>query len=107
MGAKRSVVLIAVTVVLSGCVRGWIYTDTVEPYCTDMRRTELPPKASSSGIKSVTIPRIPGARTEWDSNAIGDAAKAGGIEELHFCDRKLFSLIGGLWKRDTIVVYGK
>lgn len=91
----------------SGCSYGWIYTDTVEPLCTNMQSTVAEGNESTLGLKEVTLPRIPGARTMWSSNAIGDAARAAGIETVYYCDRKRFSLLGGIWGQDSVVVYGK
>lgn len=95
------------SVFLSSCIRGYLYTNTVEPYCTDMQSTPRAERRSDSGIMSVAIPRLPGARTVWSSNAIGDAAKQAGIKEVYYCDLKRFSVLGGIYGSESLVVYGK
>jgi hypothetical protein len=92
---------------LTGCTVGWVYTDTVEPYCADMDSTPVSQKSSGSSIKTFNIPRVPGARMIWSSNAIADAAAKEGIQTVQFCDKKRFSILGGLWGKESIVVYGQ
>ncbi len=72
-----------------------------------MEDTPVSSSSGSSGLKSISIPRIPGARTLWSSNAIADAATREGITQIHYCDRKVFSVLGGIWGSDSIVVYGE
>lgn len=72
-----------------------------------MNHTASSGKESTARLKQISIPRVPGARTVWSSNAIGVAAKEGGIEKIHFCDKKRFSVLGGLWGTDAVVVYGE
>ena len=86
---------------------GWIYTDTVTPYCIDMEGTPVSGEGQTLSLKSVSIPRVPGARAMWSSNAIGEIAKENGISRIHYCDRETFSVIGGLWYTDALVVYGE
>lgn len=90
---------------LTAC--GWIYTDTIEPYCIDMEGTPVEGEGKRLSLKSVSVPRVPGARAMWSSNAIGEIAAAHGIERVHYCDRHKFSVVGGLWYRDEIVLYGE
>lgn len=112
-GSKRvywhvQILLLSImSVFLSGCIRGYLYTNTVEPYCTDMQSAPRAERRSDSGIMSVAIPRLPGARTVWSSNAIGDAAKQAGIKEVYYCDLKRFSVLGGIYGSESLVVYGK
>lgn len=103
----RATLFLVLSFTVSGCVRGWIYTDTVEPYCVDMEETPFSGGDARSGLKGISIPRVPGARVVWSSSAIGDAALEQGISTVHYCDRKVFSVIGGLWSSETIVVYGE
>lgn len=98
--------LLLIVFSLGGCY-GWIYTNTVEPYCLDMDATSTAGASTSSSLKQVAIPRIPGARAMWSSNAIGDAVKKEGITKIHYCDKKTFRILGGLWGSDAIIVYGE
>jgi hypothetical protein len=103
----RILSLSMISILLTGCIRGYLYTNTVEPYCTDMQSTPRAHSRSDSGIVSVSIPRLPGARTVWSSNAIGDAAKQAGIKEVYYCDLKRFSVLGGIYGSESLVVYGR
>jgi len=91
--------------VLSGC--GYIYTNTVTPLCTDMRNTPASDKLGVGMQKNVNIPRVPGTTISWSSNAIIEAAHRAGLSKVHYCDLKRFSVLGGLWRSETIVVYGE
>ncbi len=42
----------------------------------------------------------------WDDNAIGEIAKRGGIETIHYADLETRSYILGFWTRHTVHVYG-
>ncbi len=71
-----------------------------------MRSTPLGETQSQADIKQISIPRVPGGRVLWDSNTIASAAEEAGIKTVQFCDRHQFSVLGGLWAQDAIVVYG-
>jgi hypothetical protein len=64
-------------------------------------------KSSLAGLKSISIPRVPGAKTVWSSNSIYDAAKASNLKTVEYCDRKVFSILNGIWGTDEIIVYGR
>ncbi len=86
---------------------GWLYTDTVTPLCTNMKGTHIGEQSSRSKMKEISIPRLPGARLRWSSKAIGDAAREQGIEEIYYCDLKVFRVLGGIWGSEAVVVYGR
>ena len=104
MASKLSFIFIFI---LSGCSTGFLYTNVTTPYCTDMQENLSEGKDSRSSLKQFSIPTVPGSRTIWSSNSIADAAKKEGIEVIQYCDRKKFSILGGIWGSDSIVVYGK
>lgn len=64
-------------------------------------------ESGTSGLKRINIPRVPGARTVWSSNAIYDAAKKQGLKTVEYCDRKQFSILNGIYGTDEIIVYGR
>jgi hypothetical protein len=64
-------------------------------------------RSSSAGLRQFSIPRVPGSRAVWSSNALADAVKENNIKEIYYCDREQFSILGGVWGNDTVVVYGK
>ena len=48
-----------------------------------------------------------GLRTQWGSRAIGDAALTAGLETVDYADIRTMSILGGMWRKDAIVVYGR
>jgi hypothetical protein len=105
---------LAVTALLFGVVgcafpaRGLVYTDTVQPLCQDLRGTTLGSKSADGSSKRIQIPTTRFDITaEWDSRAIGDIAKEHGISTVNGCDSRIQSLLMGLWRKDTVIVYGE
>lgn len=103
--------LTALILVASGCAfpaRGFVYTDTVQPLCQDLRGTILGSKSADGSSKRIQIPTTRFDITaEWDTRAIGDIAKENGISTVYGCDSRIQSLLMGLWRKDTVIVYGE
>lgn len=96
---------------LAGCsprARGIIYSDTVQPLCKDLRGTTLGSKTGDGSSKRLQIPTTRlDITAEWDSRAIGDIAKEHGMQTVYACDTRVESVLLGLWRRDTVIVYGE
>ena len=93
-----------------GCApaKGWLYTDTVEPFCTNMHNTPVGERVGVANTKQLKIPYLaPGLTAVWSSNALADAARNAGITKLQYCDLYTWSLLGGIWQQDNIIVYGE
>ncbi|MCC5794240.1 MAG: hypothetical protein JJT85_05825 [Chromatiales bacterium] len=100
--------LAASLLLLGGCTTpGFIYTDVTVPLTVDMQET---PRATTQGRGSQVTIREPitriGVRAEWDGFAIGRAARETGIDVVYYADLRRQSVLGGLWGRTTVVVYG-
>lgn len=80
----------------SGCV----YTNVVVPLDTDLDRTELGSKVGESSSESVLW------LLAWGDGGTQAAAKEAGITTLRHADRRIFSLLFGLYYRQTTIVYG-
>lgn len=97
--------------VLSGCSRiprGLLYTDIVEPLCTDARGSTLGSRSARGDTKTIEIPLTQlNLSAEWDSRAIGDAAKKAGLNTIHSCDLRREYYIIGIWRRERVLVYGE
>lgn len=92
----------------SGCVYGLLYTSIDEPLVTNMNSTPRGVQAVNGDTHMVSIPlTVPGLSAEWDSRAIGDAAKNAGLSEVYYADLHTFSVLGGVWQEQTVQVYGK
>lgn len=101
-------VFIFMSALLSGCAPGFVYTDIVRPGCVDLRGTPLGEKTVKGGAFRVEIPtsRID-LTAEWDSRAIGDIAKKNGISTVNSCDERILSFLGGIFRKEEIIVYGE
>ncbi len=92
----------------AGCVSGFIYTNVTEPLSTDMDKTPRGEKTFSIDTKELKEPFTGfGLSAEWDSRAIGDAARRGGMEIVFFADLQTISILNGLWKQQIVRVRGK
>jgi hypothetical protein len=107
---KRSFAVIIIALLCAGCgriSRGLLYTDQIRPLCVDFRGTGLGERTSSGATKVIDLPltRVD-LSLHWDSRAIGDIARAHGIETVYGCDLRTESYLLGLWRRDEVLVYG-
>jgi hypothetical protein len=88
--------------------RGVLYTDTIQPLCTDARGTSLGARSASGSSKRLEIPttRVD-ISAEWDSRAIGDIAREHGMQTVYGCDSRRQSFLLGLWRKDEVIIYGE
>jgi hypothetical protein len=83
---------------------GLLYTHTVRPLTRHRDAVDVAPAgAASKNMKQIQFSY---ASILWDDNAIGEIAKKGGIETIHYADLETRSYILGLWTRHTVHVYG-
>ncbi len=101
--------LFALLILCSSCAArgGYIYTNVVKPFCKDMRSTKVGTKTGKGAFHQIKIPTSNvDLTTQWNSKAIGDIAKANNIETVYFCDQKVVSILGGIYKKEQIIIYG-
>lgn len=103
-----SLVLLALS---TGCgfgPRGFVYTDMTYPLVTNMERTPVGSKEARISTKKIKEP-VSGLNVsvEWNSRAIGDAARQAGMERIYYADLHTISVLGGLWEEREIVVVGE
>jgi hypothetical protein len=91
-----------------GCTPGFIYTDITTPLVVNMDETPSANSTGRSDTKHIELPAS-GIRisAEWDSRAIGDAARQAGLETVHFADLQTISVLGGIWEQQRIHVWGE
>jgi hypothetical protein len=101
------VILGLVTIMQCGCTTGFIYTDTISPYCTNMRGSSMGTISSKSGTKQISIPvgRID-LTAIWSTRGLHDTATLANLKQIHGCDERIFSLLGGIWRKEEIIIYG-
>lgn len=105
---KNKLLLICFILVCNACAgHGLIYTNVTDPECTDMRSTKVGSKVARGKTIRVEIPtsRV-NLTAEWNTRAIGDVAKKNKFSKIYFCDKKTFSIFGGLYRQEEIIVYG-
>ena len=95
-------------VICSGCMKGFIYTNSTVPLVINMNNTSV---GNTSAVISSKQFREPvsglGISAEWNSRAIGDAAKHSDLTQINFADIHTFSIFGGRWKKQTVQVWGE
>ncbi len=97
-------VLIIIVFMTTGCVTtGLIYTHVTSPLDTNMSQTPSGTNEAEGDIKEITFYNI---SVLWDSTAIGDIAKANGMETVYYADVESLSVFG-IWNQSTVHIYGK
>ena len=43
---------------------------------------------------------------DWDTNALAEAARAGGITTMYYADEEVVSILFGIWQQRWAIVYG-
>ena len=89
---------------LSGCLRGAIYTHTLQPYTTDLGDT---PVVAGPGVRSsLKQLRYSWLDVRWNNNAIGRIAKDQGLETAYYADVEVIRVLG-IWTQVYVRVYGE
>ena len=95
-------------VICSGCMKGLIYTNSTVPLVINMNNTAVGNKSAAISSKQLKEPVSGlGISAEWNSRAIGDAAKHSDLTQINFADIHTFSIFGGIWKKQTVQVWGE
>ena len=84
------------SVFASGCV----FTDVKIPLDVNLEETKLGSKTGESSTQSVLW------LVAWGDSGTQAAAREGGIATILHADQKIFSILFGLYSRQTTVVYG-
>ncbi len=92
----RSVVLLSVALFSTGC----LYTDIQMPMDKNFDKTELGVKEGESESHTVLY------LVSWGDSGTKAAAKDGDVKVIRHADRKVFSILFGLYTKLTTVVYG-
>ena len=95
---------VLVSVLLSGCGLGLLYTHTVKPLGANMHSTEMAKTSGQGDIKRIAIQ---GISVTWGDSALGDIAREKGLTELYYADRETLFVMFGIWHQETIHLYGR
>ncbi|MBE9536380.1 MAG: hypothetical protein IMF07_04295 [Proteobacteria bacterium] len=114
MPRAKFFILVFLSTILFACSSGpigLIYTNTTLPLTTNMKKTPRGKKLVVLGTKHINIE---GLAAEWDSRAIGDAAKRGNLrlnmaslKKVYYADINKVSIFLGMWKKNTVRVWGE
>lgn len=86
---------------------GCIYTNTVLPYSYNFGATPIGTKSCEINNYKVTEPLTDSNMyAEWTTEYILREAKKTGITNIYKWIKKIFSIFGNVFKRDTIIIYG-
>ena len=104
-----SLILAFVLIMLcAGCMRGLIYYNVTLPLVTNMNKTPSKKRLACMSTYQVKEPvSSAGLSLEWNSRAIGDAAKQAGFSKIYYANMKKISILMGIWKQETILVIGE
>ena len=106
--AIRRIGLALAALVLAGCSpRGLLYSNTVEPYSWEFHRTPVGTKQCVVNDYRLKEP-VTGysISAEWTSSYLLREAKKAGIRDIYYIDKHTLSLLNGLYKRDSYIIYG-
>jgi hypothetical protein len=108
MGIERIAAALVVSFGLSGCLRGFVYTDVTLPLVTNMNVTKVGEPGGESKNMGFNIPfsRVP-VSASWHTQALGEAAKRNGISTIYFADVERLSILGGIWQSATLHIVGE
>lgn len=83
---------------------GLIYSHTYEPLMINAHATKTSGGSNSSG--TVKYLQLQYVSVAWSDNAIGDIARAAGIETVHFADVETLRVLT-FWETQTVHIYGE
>ena len=107
------VVAAACILMVAGCsstgpMPGLIYTHIRYPLTWDLHDTPVP--RSVPGDARIIEIREPvsglGINARLNANAIGEIARANGMQKLYFADQERFSILG-IWTYHKVILYGE
>ena len=95
---------------LSGCVTppyGFLYTRKVVPYTREFRETPVGMKQCVVREHQIKEPFSGYSMyVEWSAGYLQSEAKKAGITTIHYVDKETLSLLFGIYKRESLIVYG-
>ena len=101
----KSVCALLGVLVLAGC--GLIYTNTVVPFSKEFKATQVGTKRCVIINHQVKEP-VTGYNlyAEWTTSYILDEARKAGIKDINYIDKKTLSILAGIYKRESLIIYG-
>jgi hypothetical protein len=106
--ASRPTIALLGLVLLAGCApTGILYTHRVTPYSTCFGATQAGTKKCVINQHRISEPVTgAGIHAAWTAERIRDEARKAGIQNICYMDRKTFSVLLGIYKRESLIIYG-
>jgi hypothetical protein len=106
--AIKGTLFLLVSLVFAGCAPlGLLYSDTVAPYSTKFHETPIGTRRcviDSHQIKEpITRYNI---YAEWSMSYILNEAQKAGINDIYYMDKRTLSILFGIYKRESLLIYG-
>lgn len=93
---KVVVLIIVSAMLMTGCV----YSNIKTPLDMDLDKTEMGSKVGEASMYSVLW------MVSWGDSSTAAAAKDGNISTVNHMDMQIFSVLFGLYTRNTTIAYG-
>ena len=82
--------------------KGLLYTNITRPYTTNFNNTPVGTKTCRANAHQLKV-RVSG---EWGSKTFDNAMREAGMTKCYYADEKRLSLLLGLYRRTTLILYG-
>lgn len=102
--ARRLALVLAACLCLGGCRVALIYSHTIEPFDLNQNETPIVLQGEEGDVKELKYSLLD---VRWSSNAVGDIARANGIETVYFADMETLEVLFGIWTQRTLHIYGR
>ncbi len=96
----RTVLLIALLLVLATSLTGCVFTNIKTPYDTDLDKTQIGEKKGESSYQAWLW------LVAWGDAGTDAAARDGDVKVLTHMDRQIISILFGLYFKEKTIVYG-
>lgn len=97
----KRIALLMVLFALLSAINGCLYANVKTPLDLDADKTDMGSKVGTSTIQSVLW------LVAWGDASTKAAAQNGNIAVIHHMDHEVFSILFGLYSKNTTIVYGE
>jgi len=102
---RTATTLLATLLLLPGC--GIVYTHVITPFDTNLQGEQFGTndgwKTGERSTKHITLNSL---SVEWGDRGVGEIARLYGLEQIHYADFEVLSVLG-IWTRRWIHLYGR
>lgn len=107
MATSRLLPAVALLVLCACTGPGRIYTDQTVPLTSDFAATPVGNKVCVLDEHHVQEPfSRAGVSVDWTSDVIRRAMSEAGMNRAYYAEQRTFSLLGGIYRRTSVVIHG-